>query len=315
MRHIISLDQIQLERSYLTIGSFDGVHLGHQKIINELVTSAHSADAPAVVLTFHPHPAIVLKKRNDPFYLTTREEKADLLGDLGVDVVVTQPFDLHLASTSALDFIARLKTQLGLERLLVGPDFALGRDRQGDIPRLRQFGEEFGYTLSVFKPVTLDGFIVSSSKIRSALREGDLRLANRLLGRPYRIDGSVIKGDGRGQTIGIPTANLQIWEERVIPKPGVYVCQARLEQNSEIGAVTNVGIRPTFENQPLTPIVETHLLDFSADIYGKNISLDFLLRLRDEKRFPSIQSLVEQIHHDIDKGRQALATINTPPDF
>jgi riboflavin kinase / FMN adenylyltransferase len=311
MRHINSLDQVHLNRSWLTIGSFDGVHLGHQKIINKLVSSAHTAHAPAVVLTFHPHPAIVLKKRNDPFYLTTPEEKANLLGELGVDVVITQPFDRQLAATSAYDFIAKLKTQLDLEHLMIGPDFALGRDRQGDEPRLRQLGEEFGYTLTVFTTITVDGQVVSSSKIRSALREGEMQLANRLLGRPYRIDGMVVKGDGRGITIGIPTANLQVWSERVLPKPGVYVCQAMLDQHSIIGAVTNVGFRPTFDNQTLTPTVETHLLDFNHDIYGKNISLDFWLRLRDEQRFSSIQSLVAQIQKDIDRSREALASINT----
>jgi riboflavin kinase / FMN adenylyltransferase len=311
MPHINSLDQVHLKRSWLTIGSFDGVHLGHQKIIHELVTAAHADNAPAVVLTFHPHPAIVLKKRKDPFYLTTPEEKAHLLADLGVDVVVTQPFDLQLASTSAYDFIARLKTHLDLQHLMVGPDFALGRDRRGDEPRLRQLGEEFGYTLTVFSPITLDGQVVSSSKIRSALREGEVQLANHLLGRPYRIDGSVIKGDGRGKTIGIPTANLQVWSQRMLPKSGVYVCQATLEEHSVIGAVTNVGFRPTFDNQSLTPTVEAHLLDFNHDIYGKNIYLDFLLRLRDEQRFPSIQSLVEQIQQDIAKSRKALTSIKT----
>jgi riboflavin kinase / FMN adenylyltransferase len=307
MRHFNSLDQANLQNTWLTIGSFDGVHLGHQEIIHNLVSEAHAISALAVVLTFHPHPAIVLKKRNDPFYLTTPQEKAYLLGELGVDVVITQPFNQLLASTSAANFMALLKTRLDLEHLLVGRDFALGQDRRGDIPRLSQLGEEYGYTVEVFPPVKVDGQVVSSSKIRSALRDGDVHLATRFLGRPYRINGAVIKGDGRGHGIGIPTANLEVWPERALPKSGVYVCQATLNKRS-IGAVTNVGVRPTFDNQPILPTVEAHLLDFDGDIYGEEISLDFLARLRDERRFPSVQALVQQIQQDIARSRKALTS-------
>jgi len=310
MHHFNSLDQVSLQRTWLTIGSFDGVHLGHQEIIQNLVSKAHEVGALAVVLTFHPHPAIVLKKRNDPFYLTTPQEKASLLGDLGVDVVITQPFDPSLASTSAANFMAILKNKLDVEHLLVGRDFALGQDRRGNISRLQQLGQEYGYTIEVFPPVEVEGQVVSSSKIRSALRDGDVLLAARLLGRPYRIIGKVINGDGRGHKIGIPTANLEVWPERAIPKSGVYVCQATFNQQT-VGAVTNVGFRPTFENQPLKPTVEAHLLDFDGDLYGEEISLDFLLRLRDEQRFPSVQALVKQIQQDIARSRETLMSCIT----
>ena len=307
MRHFTSLDQVNLQKTWLTIGSFDGVHLGHQEIIRNLVTRAHAVNANAVVLTFHPHPAIVLKKRDDPFYLTTPQEKAQLLGDLEVDVVITQAFDHELANTTAFDFIAKLKSQLDLEHLLVGPDFALGRDRKGDISRLSELGEEFGFAMDVFQTVKIDDQVVSSSKIRNALKNGDVLLATRLLGRPYRISGTVIRGDGRGKTIGIPTANLEVWSDRVLPKSGVYACQAIL-RNQLLGAVTNVGFRPTFVNQPSSPTVETHLLDFEGDIYGEKISLDFVFRLRDEVRFPSVQALVQQIQQDITRSREAHAS-------
>lgn len=310
MRHFNSLDQVSLQHTWLTIGSFDGVHLGHREIIQNLVSKAHEMGALAVVLTFHPHPAIVLKKRNDPFYLTTPQEKASLLGDLGVDVVITQPFDPSLASTSAANFMAILKNRLDIEHLLVGRDFALGQDRRGNISRLRQLGQEYGYTIEIFPPVEIEGQVVSSSKIRAALRDGDVLLAARFLGRPYRIIGKVINGDGRGRKIGIPTANLEVWPERAIPKSGVYVCQATLNQQP-VGAVTNVGFRPTFENQPLKPTVEAHLLDFDGDLYGEEISLDFLLRLRDEQRFPSVQALVKQIQQDIARSRETLMSCIT----
>lgn len=305
MQHYWSLDDVHLHGSWLTIGSFDGVHKGHQQILREMIARAHLANSPAVVLTFHPHPAVVLGKRNDPFYLTSPEERASLLAELGVDFVLTCPFNRQVANTSAHDFMKELNEHLDISKLWVGYDFALGKDREGNVPRLRQLGDTFGYELHTVNPIKVNGEIVSSSHIRAALARGDVAKACQLLGRPYQVSGEVIHGDGRGRSLGIPTANLEVWSERAIPKAGVYVCKANVD-GSYLGAVTNIGVRPTFENQPASPQVEAHLLDFDADLYGKKVGLEFIERLRDEQRFTNIQALVDQIKEDIERGREIL---------
>lgn len=312
MLHYSSFDEINLQplrykaAAWLTIGSFDGVHLGHQAIVRQLAAGAHAENAPAVVLTFHPHPAKVLRNRQGPFYLTTPDERAALLGEMGVDVVITHPFDRDVAGLTARDFISRLYSHLGMKRLCIGHDFALGRGREGNFAVLQRLGSEFGYRVDSMAPVEVDGQVVSSSRIRNALAEGDVALAGKLLGRPYQVRGAVIHGDGRGRTIGIPTANLELWSERLVPKPGVYACLAQLE-GSAAQAVTNIGYRPTFDGQTVQIHVETHLLDFKQDIYGREIALSFIERLRDEQKFSGIQALVEQIQRDIARAREILS--------
>lgn len=305
MLHYWSLQSIHLQEVWLTIGAFDGVHRGHQEIIKNLVTGAHRAGVPAAVLTFYPHPSAVLKKRQDSFYLTTPEERAALLGKLDVDFVVTHPFNFQVAALSAREFMLYLREHLQMSRLMIGYDFALGRGREGDANRLQELGQELGYTVELFKAFVLDDQVVSSSAVRAALAEGIVETAAGLLGRPYRVSGLVVPGDGRGRTIGIPTANLDVWSQRVIPRPGVYVCEASLNGDS-LGAVTNIGVRPTFEPQTANLRVETHLLDFEGNLYGREIQLDFLARLRDEQRFPNIEALVGQIHQDIRRGKAIL---------
>lgn len=306
MLHYRSLDGVTLHDVWLTIGSFDGVHLGHQRVVREIVAGAHRAGDPAVVLTFYPHPAAVLRKRQDPFYLTTPDERAHLLGALGVDVVITHPFNLDVAAMTARQFMTYLQAHLGIKRLFVGFNFALGRGREGDVPTLSRLGDELGYTVHVVPAVVVDGEVVSSSQIRAYLAEGNVGRVARLLGRPFQINGRVVRGDGRGKSLGFPTANLSVWAERALPKAGVYVCRAQV--NGKIwGAVTNVGVRPTFEDEPVPPRVETHILDFNDDIYGEEVYLEFLMYLRDEMRFPNPQSLVEQIRADVAKAKQILS--------
>jgi riboflavin kinase / FMN adenylyltransferase len=305
MQHYRSLEEVNLPAAWMTIGSFDGVHRGHQAIIGKLVERAHAANFPVVVLTFFPHPNVVLRSRQEPFYLNTPEERAALLGSLGVDVVITHPFTRGLAAMSAHDFIDLIDRYIHPRHIMVGYDFALGRGREGNVNRLGQLGEEFGYTLDVIQPIQMEGEIVSSSQIRNALMEGDLAKAGKLLGRPYQVSGEVIHGDGRGRLLGIPTANLDVWRWRVLPKAGVYVCQAHVD-GQIWGAVTNVGVRPTFENQPAQPHVETHVLDLDRDLYGRQVQLDFIDRLRDEKRFPTVELLVQQIQRDIQSTRNKL---------
>jgi riboflavin kinase/FMN adenylyltransferase len=309
MRHFWSLEDVNLQDTWLTIGTFDGVHRGHQEIVQELVAGAHKVGAQAVVLTFYPHPAIVLGKRNDPFYLTTPEERADLLGQYGADVIITYPFTPEISTTNAYDFISLLKSHIGMHHLIVGPDFAMGRDRAGNASTLKELGIEFDYTLSTISPVEFEDQVISSSRIRAALSSGDLNLANKLLGRPYSINGQVVPGDGRGKTIGVPTANLSTWLERALPRSGVYVSQATVNGGT-FGSVTNVGVRPTFKTHFEQLQVETHLFNFDSQIYGQDIQLKFIRHLRDEQRFPNIDALVNQIKQDVSDAKYILSTLD-----
>jgi riboflavin kinase/FMN adenylyltransferase len=305
MVHHTSLQDLHLQDTWLTIGSFDGVHKGHQAILRKLVAGAHAANAPAVALTFYPHPSIVLRGRTGPFYLTSPEERAKLLGELGVDRVITLTFDQALANLTAHEFVQILYDHLGLRHLYVGHDFALGRGRQGDLPFLKSLGKEMGFSVNVMQPIRLGGQVVSSSRIRFALAEGDVRLARALLGRRYQVEGEVVPGDGRGRTIGIHTANLEVQPDRCLPKTGVYACLASVD-GQVWRAVANIGVRPTFENQAALPRLEAHLLDFSGDLYGKDLQIAFTARLRDEQRFPNVEALVAQIQADIHKAKKIL---------
>jgi riboflavin kinase/FMN adenylyltransferase len=306
MQHYWSLGNLQLNKTWLTIGSFDGVHRGHQQIIRELVSGAHAHGANAIVLTFYPHPAVVLGKRQGFQYLTTPEERARQFRKLGVDYLITHPFNTQIAHLSALDFVSTIHEHLDFTRLCVGYDFALGRNREGDVARLKELGGEFGFRLNAILPFKVEGEIVSSSKIRAYLREGVVEQAANLLGRNYLIRGEVVPGDGRGKKIGVPTANLDVWEDQVVPAGGVYVCKARLGADV-YGAVINIGIRPTFESQDERITVEAHLLGLDRDVYGQGLELEFITRLRDEIRFSNVQTLIDQIHRDINKAKKVLS--------
>jgi riboflavin kinase / FMN adenylyltransferase len=306
MNHYWSLEEVSLPDSWLTIGSFDGVHRGHQVIIHQLVENAHKANLPAATLTFFPHPSIVLRNRKEPFYLTTPEERAALLGSMGVDLVITHPFTKELAAKSALEFMASVRRYLHPSHILVGYDFALGRDREGDVNKLKELGDRLGYHLDVIRPIQMAGEIISSSQIRTALFEGNINKVNQLLDRPYSLSGEVVLGDGRGRKLGIPTANLAIWFWKALPKAGVYACEAIVDGETW-PAVVNIGVRPTFESGPVQPRVEAHLIDLDRDLYEKRLELEFIERLRNEQRFPDVEALVAQIHMDIQQAKAYLA--------
>lgn len=309
MEHYWLLEAVHLQASWLTIGTFDGVHLGHQSILRRLTAGARSQGLPAVVVTFHPHPASVLRNRKEAFYLTSPEERAEFLAEAGADIVITHPFSREIADLSAEEFISRLYLHLGMNHLCVGHDFALGHNREGNLPVLQRLGEKYGYHLEVVQPVLLDGEVVSSSRIRLALADGRLDQANALLGRPFQFSGTVIHGDGRGGRIGIPTANLHVWEERALPKSGVYACTARVNGQTW-KAVINIGYRPTFATSHTEwPHVEAHLIDFNGDLYHQQVRLAFFQRLRDEQRFPGINQLVAQINSDILRARSLLEPV------
>jgi riboflavin kinase/FMN adenylyltransferase len=306
MEHFNSFDAVQLSGSWVTIGSFDGVHIGHRALLSHLVNGAHAAGLPAVVITFHPHPAEVLRGLQSPFYLMSPDERAAAMGSLGVDVVITLEFTRVMAAWSAREFMERLTAHLGVRQLLVGHDFALGRNREGNLPVLISLGEILGYTVDVVQPVRASTELVSSTRIRDLLNQGDVTQAARLLGRRYALEGRIVPGDARGRTIGIPTANLELPPNRLVPARGVYATIATVD-GSAFQSVTNIGVRPTFENQSVLARVETHLLDFNRDLYGARLQLEFAAYLRPEQRFASIEALVSQIHQDISTAREVLS--------
>jgi riboflavin kinase / FMN adenylyltransferase len=304
MLHITSLNDVQLNNSWLTIGVFDGVHRGHQAILRQLVDGAHAAGSSAVVLTFAHHPAVVLG-HHDLKCLTTPEERAELLGALGVDVVITHPFDEKVASLSAAEFMRPIKDRLGLSRLLIGYDFALGKGREGNATRLREIGMEMGYSLQVAEAVSDESGLISSTVIRKLVAVGDVVDAANMLGRDYSLAGPVVHGDARGHLIGFPTANIHIPPEKAIPAFGIYACWAIINGERHQAAIS-IGIRPTFVYDQPDVRVEAYLLDFDSNLYGQTVKLDFVKRLRDELKFPSVEALIAQIESDVETVRTIL---------
>lgn len=309
VQHFTSLDGVKIQNTWLTIGSFDGVHIGHQQLIHELNNRAHQAGGKSVVLTFHPHPSVILRGRTGAFYLTTPAEKVELLDELGTDIVITHPFTYELSQSKARDYVAYLLEHLGFRQLWVGYDFALGKGREGDVPYLQKLGEEFNYKVHVVGPVMENGSAVSSSYIRTVISEGNVDVASKLLGRPYRVVGEVVHGDGRGKSIGIPTANLDTGDEKLIPGAGVYACQAQVFGKLWPAAV-NIGTRPTFASTDQRSHVEAHILGYSQDLYHRKIAIEFIARLRGEQRFQSVEELIQQVHEDINQTREIITGID-----
>jgi riboflavin kinase/FMN adenylyltransferase len=305
MIHYRSLEDTSLENSWLTIGVFDGVHRGHQEILSNLTAGAHRNGAPAVVLTFWPHPGVVLGKRKHLKSLTTPDERAELLGKLGVDVVITQPFTPEFGKLSAREFMTRVSQRLGLRSLWIGYDFALGHNREGNFARLTELGKELGYSVQAIDAVQNGEDVLSSSLIRQRVREGEVSHAAENLGRFYALSGPVVHGDGRGRKINIPTANIDYPGGKVIPAFGVYACWAWVGGEKHPAAV-NIGINPTFTPDKETPNVEAHLLDFDRELYGEELKLEFVARLRDELKFDGVEALLKQIHADIERTRDIL---------
>jgi riboflavin kinase/FMN adenylyltransferase len=308
VQHYISLADVNIQNTLLTIGSFDGVHVGHQKLISELNQSAHQQGAKSVVLTFHPHPSAVLKNRKGAFYLTTPSEKVEILDELSTDVVITHPFTYELSQSPAREYVLYLLEHLGFRQLWAGNDFALGKGRKGNVNYLKELGSEFNFQVHIVDPISSDGRTISSSHIRNLLMEGKVEEANKLLGRPYQVTGEVIHGDGRGKSIGIPTANLKTGNEKLIPIAGVYACQVRISDKLWAAAV-NIGTRPTFESSDSKAHVEAHILDYSKDLYAQQLSMQFISRLRGEQRFLSVEDLINQVFIDINKTREIITGI------
>ncbi len=309
MQQYSSLETPSLLASWVAVGVFDGVHRGHQALLSHLTAGAHAAGLPAAVVTFHPHPAVALGKVQPPFYLTSPQQRAEQLSLLGIDALVTLAFNASLAQVEAEAFMRQLIHALGLRRLVVGEGFALGRGRQGNILTLQKLGEALGYGVEIIPPQQSANEVISSSRARALLAQGDMPQVAALLGRPYRIAGPVVHGDGRGRTLGIPTANIAPWPEQLLPPAGVYATWFTLK-NQRYPSVTNVGYRPTFLEQAPSPRVETLVLDFERDIYGDDVELDFITRLRPEQRFPGPAELIAQIQRDIQHARETLSHVS-----
>jgi riboflavin kinase/FMN adenylyltransferase len=305
MNLVYGLPQAINERpTTLTIGAFDGVHLGHHKLIARVVEHARHHDHQSALLTFDPHPDYVVHPERARPMLTSVEERAEAIEELGIDLMIVKPFSPEVMQWSAHEFMSRVCQAIALRDLWIGWDFALGRRREGDYARLAEIGQELGFCVYAAERFVLDDMPVSSTMIRTTLASGDVAAAATLLGRPFGVRGPVITGFQRGRTIGFPTANIAVDAHHMLPADGVYVCRA-IVNGRRYGAVTNIGMRPTFEGTQRT--VEAYLFDFNDMIYGERLHLEFLHRLRGEMKFNGVAELVAQINRDAAAARQWLA--------
>jgi riboflavin kinase/FMN adenylyltransferase len=314
MIHLHSLTDVQLDReSVVTIGVFDGVHRGHRYLLRRLVDEAHASGRAAVVVTFYPHPDIVLRGLSGRYYLSHPDDRARIMGELGVDYVITLTFDEALRHVRAAEFTAQLRAHLHVSALWVGADFAFGYQREGDVAFLREQGAREGFVVHVIDLILADAGddgVISSTAVREALSRGDVERARAWLDEPYTVRGEVVRGNQRGRTIGYPTANIAVWENQIVPANGVYAGWATLETGERFMAVTNVGTRPTFDGEGVT--VEAHLLDFDRDLYGQMLAFSFEARLRPEMKFSGIEALIAQIGADAAAGRALLERAQSP---
>lgn len=298
--------------SSLTIGNFDGVHIGHQALISKVMEKSREKDLKSIVVTFDPHPLRVILGQTPPF-ITTTEQKLDLISQLSPDYIVCLEFNKEMASMSAETFVHYYLVQgLGVKELVIGHDYAFGKDRQGDIHLLRQLGQDYNFHVQQVDPIYRNNSIVSSTRIRKLIQTGQVWQARPLLNRFFQIIGNVVAGQKRGgPLLGVPTANLKLRDE-LFPKTGVYAVWIECEQSIYPG-VANVGYNPTFDMHELS--VEVHIFDFDTDIYDRKIRVYFVQRLRDEKKFSGFEELLNQIKMDITKAKEILKDPETSPEI
>jgi len=288
----------------LTIGVFDGVHAGHRYLLEKLQQRAAEKNLLSGVVTFNPHPQSVLHPHNQLLWLNNLEDRIRAFQELGVKMVAVLTFTPKVAQLSAQDFMSLLKKHLKMQGIMVGPDFALGRSQEGDINLLRTLGHEMNFSVEVIPPFTIDGEVVSSTLIRQALIQGDMRRVERLMGRYFYLRGKVITSDKRGRVLGFPTANLDIKPQQALPSNGIYATITQVN-GKRFPSATNIGIRPTFGKGEKT--VETHLLNYKGDLYDKDMKVEFVQKLRDEQRFSSPEELKIQIEKDVQEVEAILA--------
>jgi len=283
--------------SILTIGTFDGVHIGHQKIIKNLVSEAKKKGLCALVLTFFPHPRMVLQKDSNIKMIDTLEEKKKILNQLGVEVLIVQPFTLDFSRMTALEYTREvLVNGLKISKLIIGYDHRFGRNREATVEDLKQFGLDYNFSVEKIPAQDIESIAVSSTKVRNAIQTGEIMTANKYLGRPFSLSGIVVKGDRIGRKIGYPTANLNIQEEyKLLPQNGVYLLRSKL-QGKEYFGMMNIGKRPTVSGKQTQ--IESHFFGFQGDLYDQKISIELLEKIRDEKKFDSLESLKNQLDRD-----------------
>ena len=306
MKVIKDLNDIphEFQDAFVTIGNFDGVHRGHIPIFEKLIDEAHRENRKAVVITFDPHPKKILHPHIKPFYLiTSPDEKIKILEDSGIDGLILIPFDLEFSKITAESFVNDiLWGKLHIRKIFIGHDYTFGKNKVGNKAFLADFGEKLGFEVETINAVKLGDEPISSTRLRYAILNGNVKLAARLLGRPYNVSGVVIPGKSRGSTLGIPTANIKP-DKELLPAHGVYAVVVDLEGNRHQG-VLNIGFNPTFSDNELS--VEVYLLDFTGNIYGEKLNVLFVDRLRDEVKFDTPELLVEQVKKDIDQARDIL---------
>ncbi|HUF76693.1 MAG TPA: bifunctional riboflavin kinase/FAD synthetase [Longimicrobiales bacterium] len=289
----------------VTVGTFDGVHLGHWSVLQEIGRRAAAAGRRSVLVTFDPHPLRIIRPEHAPALLTTPLEKKEILAESGLDWAVFLSFTKELSRYEPRRFVEEvLVERLGVEELVIGYDHGFGRNRSGDSDTLVAIGAELGFGVDVVAPVRVGGSTVSSSRVRTAIVQRDMQEARVCLGRPYSIRGIVVKGEGRGRGLGFPTANLRVAEgDKLIPPQGIYAVRAVLRSGTYVGAL-HLGPRPTFKGSP--PTIELHVLDFDGDIYGEEVRVDFIAYLREVLPFASVGALVAQMKDDVEAARAAV---------
>lgn len=290
------------EKTYVTIGTFDGVHFGHQKIIEKLVLEAKKANRKSVLLTFFPHPRMVLQEDNSLELINTIEERTHLLEKIGLDYLIIHPFSVAFSRMSALAFVRDfLVNQLNISKLIIGYDHHFGKNREGNIVQLTEYSHLYGFTVEEIPAQDIDDVSVSSTKIRTALAEGNLHTANNYLGYPFMLSGTVVNGKQLGGKIGYPTANINIKETyKLIPKTGVYIVSSKIQEVNVYGMM-NIGNRPTIGGNHQT--IEVHFFDFNANLYQQQLTIKLLYFLRDEQKFDSIEHLILQLKKDEQTAR------------
>ena len=295
-------------KAVVTIGMFDGVHRGHWEVLAEIRRRAEAVGGRSILVTFHPHPLTIVRPESAPPMLTTPEEKKEILAESGLDYAVFLTFSPMLAAYSPRRFVEEILVErLNVGELVVGYDHHFGKGREGNVETLEVLGRELGFGVDVVDPVGSQGDAISSTKIRSALLEGDVETARWGLGRPYSLRGLVVRGDQRGRTLGFPTANLEVRGGgeggKLIPPPGIYAVRGTIRSGTFDGAL-HVGPRPTFRGSP--PTIELHLLGFEDDIYGEEVRVDFVKYLREVRPFETSEALIEQMKKDVEQAREAL---------
>lgn len=286
----------------LTFGNFDGVHLGHQKLLKELKSRATANNQALVVITFNPHPRKILQSHAERFLLGSYVQRRKWLAEAGVDHLVEIPFTRDFSTLGAAAFLdTHVLVYKNIKSIYLGWDFAFGSNKEGDADFVKAHCRPHGILVDVCPAYPVEKLKVSSSIVRENLQRGDMQMTRQLLGRPFALDGIVVRGAGRGRKIGIPTANLQLDPDIIIPQKGVYVSESAY-RGMVYRSVTNIGHNPTFEDDKALT-VETHLIDYTGDLYGENLEIRFLARLRDERRFPTVNDLIAQLHLDIQTGR------------